>query len=111
MADDVVDFRLLGQLVQKVQVDVRDLRTDVRDLRSKQLRLEGDVASLRTSMEIGFETLSETINDRISRLEAEMRAGFSGNEAKFRSIDARFEQMAHTAATNLQIVLAAIEKK
>ena len=106
MTDDAVDLRFLGQQVQKLQVDVRDLRTDLRDLRSKQLRLEGDVASLRTSMEVAFESFGdrfERLEGRMDRLETVVKNGFAAN-------DARFEQMAQTAATNLQIVLAAVKK-
>lgn len=99
MAADNIDLAFLGQQVQKLQGDMRDLRTDVRDLRSKQLRLEGDVASLRTSMELGLEVVS----DRINGLESETRKGFA-------AVDDQFKQMAQTAATNLEIVLAAVKK-
>jgi DNA anti-recombination protein RmuC len=104
--DETVDLRFSGKQVQNLQVEVRDLRTDVRDLRSKQLRLEGDVASLRTSMEVGFESVNdriECLGARSEQLEAETRAGFW-------AVEARLDQMNQTMATNLQIVLAAIGK-
>ncbi len=98
MAADNIDLAFLGQQVQKLHGDMRDLRTDVRDMRSKQLRLEGHVASLRTSMELGLEVVS----DRIDNLESETRRGFA-------AVDVQFQQMAQTAATNLEIVLAAVK--
>jgi predicted RNase H-like nuclease (RuvC/YqgF family) len=106
MAADNIDLVFLGQQVQKLQVDMRDLRTDVRDLRSKQLRLEGDVASLRTSMELGLEVVSDRIErqtNRIDNLESETRKGFA-------AVDVQLKQMAQTAATNLEILLAAVKR-
>ncbi|MEQ1694326.1 MAG: hypothetical protein ABL901_00660 [Hyphomicrobiaceae bacterium] len=99
MAEDSVDLKFLGHQVQNLQGDLRDLRSDVRDLRTKNLRLEGDVANLRTDIDIRF----ESVDVRLERLETEVRAGFRAN-------DLQFKQLAETAATNLQIVLAAIKK-
>ena len=99
MADDNIDFRFLGRQVQKLQGDVRELQGDVRDLRAGHLRLEGDVVGLRADL---------------SRLEGAIDARFNALETRLegfeRSVDAHFQQMAETAATNLQIMLKAIGK-
>ena len=70
----------------------------------------------------------ESLDLRLDNIEAEMRAGFKAVDERFKaveerfkaidarfdglekSLDARFKQMADTAVTNLQIVLAAINK-
>lgn len=106
MADkNSVDFRFLGKQVQNLLVEVRDLRADVRDSLSKQLRLEGDVAALRTSMDVGL----ASIHDRIERLEGRAERLESETRAGFKAIDAGFYEMNQTMTTNLQVVLAAIK--
>ena len=113
MVDDNIDFRFLGRQVQNLQGDVRDLRAG-------HLRLEGDVVGLRADMSrMQAETQAkfESLDHRLDNMEAEMRAGFKaidewfkGVDAQFAGIQAQFQQMAETAATNLQIMLAAINK-
>ena len=120
MADDNIDFRFLGRQVQNLQGDVRDLRAG-------HLRLEGDVVGLRADMsrmQAESQAKFESLDLRLDNIEAEMRAGFKAVDERFKAVDAefatvraefagiqaQFKQMAETAATNLQIVLAAINK-
>ncbi len=88
MADDNIDFRFLGQ-------QVKNLQGDVRDLRAGHLRLESDVVGMRADI--------SRLDERMDRLEQKVDTGFRAN-------DARFDQMAQTAPTNLQVLLAAIAK-
>ena len=96
MADDNIDFRFLGRQVQNLQGDVRDLRAG-------HLRLEGDVVGLRADLS-RMQGEMESLDDRLQRLEQEVRVGF-------KAVDDRLKQMAETAATDLEVVLAAIDKR
>jgi hypothetical protein len=84
MADDNIDFRFLGQQVKSLQADVRDLR-------SGHLRRESDVVGMRAD---------------ISRIEAHIGELAQPNDNHHRANQAQFAQLAQTATTNLQIILA-----
>lgn len=106
MADDNVDLRFLGRQVLTLQVNVHELR-------AANLRLDGDVVGLRAEIE----TKHEATDGRLDRIEQQVRSGFQAVDLRFaavdatlRSIDARFEQVNQTMATNRQVILAAIGK-
>lgn len=86
-----IDFNFLGELIKRLQADLRQVRTE-------QLRQEVDITSLRAEMAAGF---------------ASVDARFAAVDARFaaleQSLDARFDQVHATMATNLAVVLAAIE--
>jgi nicotinate-nucleotide pyrophosphorylase len=65
--------------MQQVQSDLRQVRTD-------QVRQDGEQVRMQ---------------DRLSRLEGKIENGF-------RAMDARFEQVFRTIATNTQLILEAI---
>ena len=103
MADDNIDFRFLGRQVQRLQADVRDLRGD-------HLRLEGDVAGLRADvsrLEEGQDGLSQQstgLAQQMTALAHQMENHHQANQAQFR-------EMAQTDATNLELLLAAINSR
>jgi hypothetical protein len=79
MADDNIDLRFLGEKMQQMQSDLRQVRAD-------QLRQESEQVQMQ---------------DRLSRLDDKLENGF-------RAMDARFEQVFRTIATNTQLNLEAI---
>jgi predicted nuclease with TOPRIM domain len=89
MAPDNVDLRFLGEQMQQMQSDLRQVRAD-------QLRLESEQVQ---------------IQDRLARLESKVTEGFKSAADHFRSIDARFDQVFQTVATNTKILLDAITSK
>lgn len=77
-----IDLRFIGERLDRVQAELRDLRgikADVVQLRSELIQLGSEVARVEVS-----------INERIDHLE--------------RSFDARFDQVHQTIATNFAIV-------
>lgn len=97
-----IDIRFLGELIARVQSDLRGVKADVAQLRAEQLRLEADQAQLKIEL-----------FDRIDGFQRSVETKFGSFETKFdnleRSIDVRFTQTHQTMATNLDIVLKAIE--
>jgi regulator of replication initiation timing len=81
---DNVDVRLLGEQVAQLQAQVRGVKADVAQLRAEQLQMEADQAQLKIDL-----------FHRIDNFEA--------------AVDAKFAQVQETAATNLEVVLAAIQ--
>jgi hypothetical protein len=102
MADDSVDLRFLGRQVQTLQGDVRDLRSDHLRLVSDVAGLRADIARLQSESEMTGERVGR-LDSRVAQLESEVRAGF-------KAVDARFDQVSQTMATNLQVILTAIGK-
>jgi predicted nucleic acid-binding Zn-ribbon protein len=89
MSSDNVDLRFLGERMQQMQSDLRQVRAD-------QLRQESE--QVRTQ-----DRLSR-VEDKVDRLEATVQTGF-------KSIDARFDQVFQTMATNMRILLEALKGK
>ena len=113
MADDNIDLRFLGQQVQALQGDVRELRAGEarRDVAVAAIRT--DLAQMREENNTKFEQISskfEQIDDRFGRLEFRVDRLEQKVDNGFASVNLRFQQMAETMATNLQVVLAAIKK-
>lgn len=95
MADDNVDFRFLGQ-------QVKNLQADVRDLRAGHLRLESDVVGMRADI--------SRVDERIDRVEQSLEGLDQKIDNHHWANQAQFVQMAQSAATNVQLLLAAIGK-
>jgi len=74
------DFKFLGERIERIQAELRDLRG-----------VRGDVAHLRADVS----DRSEAVYERIDNLE--------------KSMDARFEQMHQTMAINLAVLLEAVK--
>lgn len=83
MADNV-EIRFLGEQVAQLQAQVRGIKADVAQLRAEQLQMEADQAQLKIDL-----------FNRIDNFEA--------------SVDVKFAQVQETAATNLPVLLTAIQ--
>ena len=120
MADDNIDLRFPGQQVQALQGDVRELRAGEarRDVAVAAIRT--DLAQMHAENNTKFEQINnkfdqisskfEHIDNRFGRLEFRVDRLEQKVDNGFASVDLRFQQMAETMATNLQVVLAAIKK-
>jgi hypothetical protein len=78
-----IDLRFLGERLERLQTDMRTIRTE-------QLRLEADQAAIRAEMAARF----DAVDARVGSLA--------------RAVDAQFEQTHRMMATNLEIVLTAL---
>jgi hypothetical protein len=107
MTDENVDWRFLGRQVQGLQSEVRSFRADQLRLESGVTAMRADIAQLRADTEGRFEHMGDRfdrLEAHVARLESEVRAGF-------RSVDARFDQMSQTMATNMQVLLSAMGRR
>ena len=111
-----VDLRFLGHQIQILQRDVRELK-------AAHIRLDGDVASLRSQVAHVQVELSEVkvdlagVKEDLAGVKVDLAGvkddlqGLRTHVTNFeRYVDSRFDQMAQTMATNTQILLAAIRK-
>ena len=88
---DNVDPTFLGEQIARLQADMRTVKSDLLQVRTDQARLDGEMSDVR---------------QELTAFRMSVEARFDGLE---RSIDFRLEQVNRTAATNLEIVLAAID--
>ena len=107
MAEDNVDLRFLGQQVQVLQ-------TDMRELRAGETAIKTELIQMRAENKARFERIDarfEQVDVRFEQVDArfdQVDARFASIDRRFASVDLQFKQMAETAAINLQIVLTAI---
>ena len=104
MAADEVNLTFLGEQMKTMQADMRRIDTQVALIREKMVLIEAEQVELRSMLinatgeftlrMIALERRFDALERRSDRFEA--------------SVDARFRQMEETAATNVQILLAAI---
>jgi hypothetical protein len=109
-----VTLAFLGEQIVKMQVDIRAIQGDIR-------RLDGEVGFIKQKLTL-IEAEQVEIRDlvhlavgeftvRMSRMERRMD-GMDARQDRFEAyVDAKFAQMAETAATNTQILLAAIQAR
>ncbi len=113
MADDNIDFRFLGQQVKNLQGDVRDLKADHQRLESSVAAMRSDITRLDGRLDRVEERL-DRVEGRLDRLELKVDVGFRALDEKIenhhRANQTQFDQHARQAATNMQILLAAIGK-
>jgi outer membrane murein-binding lipoprotein Lpp len=102
MADDNVDFRFLGQ-------QVKNLQADVRDLRAGHLRLESDVVGMRSEL-VRIDERLDGVEQRLDKVEQRLGALDMKIDNHHRANQVQFEQMAQSATTSVQLLLAAISK-
>ena len=86
---DNVDLRFLGEQIRQMQSDLRQVRSD-------QLRVESEQVQMQ---------------DRLARVEAKVDALETKVENGFRAVDARFDQVFQTLATNTEVILEAIKAR
>ncbi len=105
MAADI-DIRFLGELIACVQSDLRGVKADVAQLRAEQLRLEADQAQLKIELFDRIDSFQRSVDARFDNFERSVDAQFGNFE---RSVDVQFARTHQTMATNLDVVLKAIE--
>ena len=103
MASDNVDLRFLGEKMQQVQSDLRQVRAD-------QLRQEGEQVQMQDRL-ARVESKIDAIEVRFGGLEGKVDTLETTVERGFAAMDARFEQVFQTIATNTRILLDAIRGK
>jgi hypothetical protein len=77
------DFRFIGERLDRLQAEMRDMRAEMRELR----------------------TLKTEVPDLVARVEE----GFAAVDRRFTVVDLELKQIHQTMATNLAIVLEAIK--
>jgi hypothetical protein len=103
------DLRFLGERLERVQAELRDLRGvkgEVARLNAELARVEGSLSdridALERSTNIRFDALERSTSSRFDALERSI-------DARFNAVDARFAQVHETMTTNLAVVLEAIK--
>jgi hypothetical protein len=98
MSDDKVSLEFLGEQMQRMQ-------TDLRGVRSEQTRQEGELQSLGVKI--------DAVDAKLDHVEARLDGKIDRVERKLdnfaASVDARFDQVHQTMATNLEVMLKAFE--
>jgi peptidoglycan hydrolase CwlO-like protein len=94
MSDDKVSLEFIGEQMRRMQLDLRSMRTD-------QVRVEEHVRGLDGKID-AVDAKVDAVDAKVDRVERKLD-GFIA------SVDERFEQANRTAATNLDIVLKAID--
>ena len=115
------DFRLLGERIERIQAELRELRgvrADVAHLRAEVSQLRSDLIQMRSEMsQVQAEggDRHESLSARVDNLERTMNIHFTQTHERIdnleRAMDARFTQVQETMATNLAIVLDAIKTR
>lgn len=107
-ADDNVDFRFLGKQVQRLQADVRDLR-------SGHLHLEGEVAGMRADMSRleermdGVEVQLTGIKGEVTGLKGEVLSLSEKIDNHHRANQAQLKQMSDSNSTILQVIITKLD--
>src|SRR5215472_6268461 len=113
------DLTLLGEIIVRVQDDMRDLRARVAALETNLLRLEGDMVKGMRRLDgrldgidgrlDGMDGRLDGIDGRLYRVESRL----DGLDAKLDRLDAsweaRFRQLTQTMTTNFAVVIEALK--
>jgi uncharacterized protein YlxW (UPF0749 family) len=114
MSDEKINLDFLGEQMLRMQADMRGVRSEQVKLESEQTSLRADFRRLETKVDgldakvDGLDAKVDRLDAKVDRLDATMNLRLTNLEA---SMDARFDQVNQTAATNLAVVLNAIEAK
>jgi peptidoglycan hydrolase CwlO-like protein len=101
MSDDKVSLEFLGEQMRRMQLDLRGIRTDHMRLEEHVRGLDGKIDAVDAKVD-RVDAKVDRVDARVDRVERKLD-GFIA------SVDERFEQANRTAATNLDIVLKAID--
>jgi peptidoglycan hydrolase CwlO-like protein len=94
MSDDKVSLEFLGEQMLRMQ-------TDVRGVRSEQTRQDGELQNLGGKIDV-VDAKVDAVDAKVDRVEKKL-----DNFAA--SVDARFDQVNQTMATNLEVMLKAFD--
>jgi predicted nucleic acid-binding Zn-ribbon protein len=114
MADP--DLRLLGERIERIQAELRDLRGVRAEIAQLRAELRGEIADVRGDLsELRGDVRTEIagVRNEMAEMRSEARR-FEVSVAErfdqlYAEIDGRFDQIREMMATNLQIVLTAIQ--
>ena len=98
MTNGEITLALLGEQMRAMQSDIRHVDSELTMIRDKVVRIEVEQVEIREGLYAGTGenvVRMTRLERRIDRLEA--------------SLDARFRQIVDTMATNVQVLLAAIQ--
>lgn len=101
------DMRFIGEQVARMQGDLRGVKADVALVRAEQLRLEEDLLLRFDILEKSVGQLAMTVD------QLEKSVGQLGRSAENfeKSVDAQFDLLHTTMATNLEVLLTALNSK
>jgi hypothetical protein len=94
MSDGKVSLDFLGEQMLRMQADLRGVRSEQVKLESEQANMQAEMAGMRVDV--------ASIDTKVDRVETKL-----DNFAA--SVDARFDQVNRTMATNLDVVIKALE--
>jgi peptidoglycan hydrolase CwlO-like protein len=103
MSDDKISLDFLGEQMLRVQADLRGVRAE-------QVKMESEQASIRADMR-NVEAKVDRVDAKVDRVDAKVDRVDAKVDNLARSMEAQFEQVNRTAATNLDIVLKALDAK
>jgi predicted nucleic acid-binding Zn-ribbon protein len=110
MSDGKISLQFLGEQMLRMQADFRGVRSEQVKLESELATTQAEIAGLRSDvsrMASGQVVMQAEITDL--RLEVSSVDGKVDNLAA--SVDAQFRQVRETMATNLEIVLNALDAR
>jgi hypothetical protein len=98
MSNGEVTLALLGEQMRAMQSDVRRIDSELTMIRDKVVRIEAEQVEIREGL---YAATGENVV-RMTRLERRI-------DRLEMSLDARFRQIEETMATNVQVLLTAIQ--
>jgi peptidoglycan hydrolase CwlO-like protein len=101
MSDDKVSLEFLGEQMQRMQ-------TDLRGVRSEQTRQEGELQSLGSKVD-ALDSKVDVLDSKIDYVDAKVDRVEKKLDNFAASVDARFDQVHQTMATNLEVMLKAFD--
>jgi predicted nuclease with TOPRIM domain len=110
MIDGKVNLEFLGEQMLRMQVDLRGVRSEQLKLESEQATMQAEMAGMRGDV-AKLAGGMESLDDRVGRIETKVEHVDTKLDNLAASVDARFDQVNETMATNLDIVLKAIDAK
>jgi len=106
MSDEKISLEFLGEQMQRMQ-------TDLRSVRSEQGRQEGELQSLGTKID-AVDAKVDAVDAKLDHVDVKLEGKIDRVETKLdnfaASVGARFDQVHQTMATNLEVVLKAIDE-
>ncbi len=107
MSDDKVSLDFLGEQMLRMQADLRGVRSEQIKLESEQTSMRADFVRLEAKVD-GLDVKVDGLDSKVNSLDSKMDSLDAKVGRLAASVDARFDQVNQTAATNLEILLNAI---
>ncbi|MGH6923110.1 MAG: hypothetical protein ACRED5_05005 [Propylenella sp.] len=110
MSDEKISREFLGEQMVRMRADIRDVRAEQGRLKSEQISMRADLSGVQTEL-VGVKTELAGLQTGLADLRVEVKGIDRKIDNLAASVDARFDQVHETMATNLNIVLKAIDGK